>query len=176
MPQRRNTQKTYNEGSLQLALLAIKQGEIERERRAAAAYDIPRSTIQARRAGALSRHDCEPNSKRMTELEEEVIFAYILNLSLQGIGATRTMIEDMANDLLAERGEKPVGKHWVGNFNDRTPEIKLRRNRPYDRQRALNADARVISPWFSLIQSVKEKYGILDEDIHNFDETGFMMG
>ena len=78
--------------------------------------------------------------------------------------------------ICAERGEKPVGKHWVGNFNERTPEIKLRRSRPYDRQRALNEDARVISPWFSLIQSVKEKYGILDEDIYNFDETGFLMG
>jgi hypothetical protein len=31
----------------------------------------------------------------------------------------------MANDLLAERGREPVGKHWVENFKTRTPEIKL---------------------------------------------------
>ncbi|KAF2741722.1 DDE-domain-containing protein, partial [Sporormia fimetaria CBS 119925] len=82
----------------------------------------------------------------------------------------------VANDLLAERGQQPVGHLWVDNFNKRTPEIKLRRSQPYDRQRALNEDPRVISPWFSLIQSVKEKYGIQDEDTYNFDETGLMMG
>lgn len=34
----------------------------------------------------------------------------------------------------------------------------------------------MIGPWFSLIQSVREKYGIQDEDTYNFDETGFTMG
>ena len=82
----------------------------------------------------------------------------------------------MANDLLAERGQQPVCHLWVDNFNKRTTEIKLRRSRPYDRQRALNEDPRIISPWFSLIQSIKKKYGIQDEDTYNFDETGFMMG
>jgi hypothetical protein len=26
------------------------------------------------------------------------------------------------------------------------------------------------------VRKTKEKYGILDEDTHNFDESGFMMG
>jgi hypothetical protein len=26
------------------------------------------------------------------------------------------------------------------------------------------------------VKNTKAKYGILDEDTHNFDETGFMMG
>lgn len=43
------------------------------------------------------------------------------------------MFEDMANNLLAECGEQPVGKHWVGNFNKRSPELNLQRDRPYDR-------------------------------------------
>ena len=38
------------------------------------------------------------------------------------------------------------------------------------------SDMGVISPWFDLVQSVKAKYGILDEDTYNFDETGFTMG
>ena len=146
MPPQRNVQKTYTEGSLQLAILAIKQDEIESERRAAAAYDVPRSTIQARRAGALSRRDREPNSERLTKLDEESIVRYTLDLDLRGIGATRAMVQDMASDLLAERGEQPIGKHWVDNFTKRTPEIKLRQSRPYNHQRALNEDPRVISP------------------------------
>jgi hypothetical protein len=41
-------------------------------------------------------------------------------------------VQDMANDLLAERGGEPVGKCWVDNFKTRTPEIKLKRSRLYD--------------------------------------------
>ena len=100
----------------------------------------------------------------------------ILELDQRGIGATRDMVRDMANDLLAERDGGTVGKHWVDNFKKRTPEIKLRRSRPYDRQRALNEDPRVVTLWFELVANTKEKYGITDEDTYNFDETGFMMG
>jgi hypothetical protein len=31
-------------------------------------------------------------------------------------------------------------------------------------------------PWFELVKNTKAKYGTLDEDTHNFDETGFMLG
>jgi hypothetical protein len=86
------------------------------------------------------------------------------------------MVQDMANDLLAERGGEPVGKCWVNNFKTRTPEIKLKGSRSYDRQRALNEDARVITPWFELVANTKAKYGIGDDDTYNFDETGFIMG
>jgi hypothetical protein len=34
----------------------------------------------------------------------------------------------------------------------------------------------VISAWFTLVNRMKIKYGIHDEDVHNFDETGFQMG
>ena len=82
----------------------------------------------------------------------------------------------MANDLLAERGGKPVGKHWVDNLKTRTPEIKLKRSGPYDHQRALNKDAPIVMPKFELVANTKAKYGIADDDTYNFDETGFTMG
>jgi RecB family endonuclease NucS len=85
-------------------------------------------------------------------------------------------VQDMANDLLAERGGEPVGKHWVDNFKTRTLEIKLKRSRLYDCQRALNEDPRVITPWFELVANTKAKYGIGDNDTYNFDETGFIIG
>jgi hypothetical protein len=30
--------------------------------------------------------------------------------------------------------------------------------------------------WFRLIENVKAKYSILDEDSYNFDESGFIIG
>jgi hypothetical protein len=49
-------------------------------------------------------------------------------------------------------------------------------NRAKDRQRILQEDPEVISAWFKLVRETKAKYGVLDDDIHNFDETGFQMG
>ncbi len=115
-------------------------------RHASIAFNVPRTTLRDRRAGKLSRRDCEPNSKKLKKTEEEALVARILELDERGIGPTRTIVEEMANDLLAARGEGPVGKNWVDRFRTRTKEVKLRRSRPYDRQRALNEDTRVIEP------------------------------
>ena len=176
MPPQRNAQSSYNEGRLYLAIQATESAVPDSQRHASRAFEVPRTTLRRRRAGKLARRDCEANSKKLTKAEEEAIVDRILELDAQGKGPTRTMVQDMANDLLAARGEGPVGKHWVRRFNTRTEEIKLRRSRPYDRQRALNEDRRVIEPWFELVRLTKEKYGIPDEDTYNFDETGFMMG
>ncbi|KAH5708172.1 hypothetical protein HBI81_256520 [Parastagonospora nodorum] len=82
----------------------------------------------------------------------------------------------MVDKLLRSRGSNPVGKNWVDNFVKRTPELRKRWSRPYDYQRAACEDPAAIQRWFDLIQETKLKYGIIDDDIHNFDETGFMIG
>jgi hypothetical protein len=69
-----------------------------------------------------------------------------------------------------------VGIHWPRNFVKRTDSLKTRFNRLYDRQRALCEDPQVIQAWFELVARTKAKYGICDEDMYNFDETGFLMG
>ncbi|KAI1676274.1 DDE superfamily endonuclease [Pyrenophora tritici-repentis] len=82
----------------------------------------------------------------------------------------------MADKLLHERGGNPVGKNWVDNFVKRTPELRTRWSRPYDHQRAICEDPAAIQRWFDLVETTKQKWGIVDDDIYNFDETGFMMG
>jgi hypothetical protein len=93
---------------------------------------VPRTTVRRRRQGALSRRDREPNSKKLTKLEEEALVQRILDLNQRGIGATRAIVQDIANNLLSERSREPVGKCWVDNFKTRTPEIKLKRSRLYN--------------------------------------------
>jgi hypothetical protein len=88
----------------------------------------------------------------------------ILDESLRGVPPSKPHVRDMADRLLRERGGKPIGKNWVDNFIKRTPELRTRWSRPYDRQRAACEDLAVIRPWFSLIQSMKAKYGIVDKD------------
>ena len=52
----------------------------------------------------------------------------------------------------------------------------MRFNRKYDYQRAKYEDLKLISEWFALVRNTIAKYGIVDADIYNFDETGFMIG
>jgi hypothetical protein len=82
----------------------------------------------------------------------------------------------MANILLKERSDERVGTRWASNFIKRQPELTTRFNRNYDYQRAKCEDPELIRGWFRLLQNRIAKYGILDEDIYNFDETGFLMG
>ena len=111
MSQQQNARKTYTEGDIYIAISDINSKQIRSERRAAEVYSIPRTTIQDRRAGRRARRDCEPNSKRLTKLEEEVVLDNILNASLRGVPLTKALVRDMADRLLRERGGKPVSKH-----------------------------------------------------------------
>jgi hypothetical protein len=82
----------------------------------------------------------------------------------------------MANRLLAHRDASPVVKRWAINFIKRQPDLKTRFQRRYDYQRARCEDPTTIRNWFRLVHNTIAKYGILEDDIWNFDETGFMMG
>jgi RecB family endonuclease NucS len=82
----------------------------------------------------------------------------------------------MANQLLRARDAPPVGKRWAHNFVQRQPELCTRYARRYDYQRARCEDPKAINEWFALVRNTIAKYGIVVDDIYNFDETGFMMG
>jgi hypothetical protein len=153
MPQQRQTQGLYTEADVQLAILDLQRKQIKSIRLAEEVYEVPQTTIRRRRDRTRSRRDCEPIVQR------------ILEECLRGIPPSKAHVRDMADRLLRERSEKPTGKNWVDNFIKRTPELRTRWSRPYDHQRAACEDLAVIRPWFTLVQSMKAKYGIVDEDI-----------
>jgi hypothetical protein len=82
----------------------------------------------------------------------------------------------MANQLLQQRNAGRVGKNWTSNFVRRQPELRTRFNRRIDYQRVQCEDPDVYNAWFRLVRNTIAKYGIQEEDIYNFDETGFVMG
>ncbi|NWN33333.1 hypothetical protein GY663_29550 [Klebsiella michiganensis] len=69
----------------------------------------------------------------------------------RGLPCGKDDVRDMANRLLRERGGKEVGKNWVDRFVQRNPELRTRRSRPYDHQRALCEDPALIKGWFKLV-------------------------
>jgi hypothetical protein len=111
MAQRSATQLPSNKVDIQLAILSIKASQIQSNRSAAGVYNIPKATLRHRRAGRPARRDCQPNSKKLTQLEEQVIVGHILDLDLRGFAPTYADVRDMADKLLAARGAGQVGVH-----------------------------------------------------------------
>ena len=56
----------------------------------------------------LSRRDILANSRKLTDSEESVITQYIINLDLRVFPPRLSMVEDMANLLLAIRNASDI--------------------------------------------------------------------
>jgi len=151
MPQPQQALLCLSKNNIQLTILSITTQQIRTERATARTFNVPRMTLRDRRAGKPPRHDCQPNSKKLTQREEEVIVSHILSLDQRGSAPTYSAVRDMADKLLAARGAGQVGVHWPRNFVKRTDSLTTRFNRAYDRQRALCEDPALIRSWFELV-------------------------
>ena len=159
-----------------LAIQATKSNASLSQRRPAALYNVPQSTLSNRHAKTAARRECHDSSSRLQRHEEEAIIHNIRKLDSRGFDRMLSYVSNMADQLLAARGGGKVGENWASNLVRRKPEVKSQVNRLHDHQGALCSNPAIISPWFDLVRNVKAKYGILDEDNYNFDEFGFMMG
>jgi hypothetical protein len=175
-----NSQKRVEqEGRLLLAIQAIKNQELSSIRKAAEVFDVPRSTLTTRLNGITYRAETRANSHKLTTFEEQSLYEWIISLDDRGVAPRPDTVRDAANILLRTRGSDPpttVGKNWVKKFVGRHPDLSTRFSRSYDYRRALCEDEGTIRTWFNFVNATIEKYGIADEDIYNFDETGFALG
>src|SRR5450432_829231 len=165
-----------NEARIILAIEAIRTSKKLSRRKAAKIYNIPETTLRDRMNGRTTLSERRPAVQKLTEMEEEIIVQYIFDRDSRGFSPRLTDVEDMANYLLDARRAKHVGKLWAHRFVARRPELKTRFNCVYDFQRALCEDPELIGAWFRLVENMRAKYGVVDSDFYNFDETGFMMG
>jgi hypothetical protein len=176
MPQPPNPLLLEPEGRLQLALKAYRSGQFQSHRAAAEAFNVKRRTLSHRAQGLLFRAEAAPNCQKLAATEEQTIIRYILDLDSRGFAPRLCEVADMADKLLAIRGGKPVGKCWPDRFVTRSAELKMAFNQAKDRQRILQEDPEIIGAWFKLVEETKAKYGVHNDDVHNFDESGFQMG
>ena len=156
---------------------ALRTKRISSVARAANTYEIPRSTLSHRLHGRVAREDTRANSHKLTPTEEQVLVEWILDLDERGYPLRIRDLRSAAKLLVNQRDPAAtIGRDWPTNFTNRRPEIKSKFNRKYDYARALCEDPEKIQAWFRLVRNTRGKYGILDDDIYNFDETGYMLG
>src|SRR5438045_5498369 len=69
-----------------------------------------------------------------------------------------------------------IGKNWPCNFVNCQPQLKSKYTWNYNYQRAQCEDPEKLQDWFQLVGNMICKYGIVFDDIYNFDEVGYAMG
>ena len=101
---------TLKEARVILALEALQNDKNLSLRAAAKIYNVSRTTLAQRRDGRPTRREITPNSRKLTQSEEEAIVQYIIELIARAFPPRLRGVEDMANQLLRVRDAPPVGK------------------------------------------------------------------
>jgi hypothetical protein len=138
-------------------------------------FNVPYSTLRGRIKGKQYRIEQRANSHRLSKNEEASLVKWILSRDARGVAPRPSHVAEMANILLGSAAQ-PLGKNWVSSFINRNIEVKSRFTRRYNYSRAKCEDPKVIKAWFNQLEEARKQWGILDQDIYNFDETGFAMG
>ena len=99
-----------NEAQIILALQALQNNKKLSIQAAAQIYGVSRKTLERRRAGKPARRDIPANSRILTDLEEQTIVQYVLELSECAFPPRLSGVEDIANQLLRVCDVPPVGK------------------------------------------------------------------
>ncbi|RFU36216.1 hypothetical protein B7463_g148, partial [Scytalidium lignicola] len=162
MPKRPHARQ---EGRILLAINALKNNQIKSMQAAARSFDVPFGTLYDRMRGRPEAFTTYTKAFKMSQLEESSLVQWIISMGNRGMPPRPSGVHSIANALISKRGEP-------------TPPSSLTTKyiRKYSYQRAKCEDPKLIQQWFNQFLETKAQYGILDEDIYNFDETGFAMG
>lgn len=167
------------ENRMQMAISAIRNQKIQSNRKAASIFSVPEPTLRARLRGRKPRSETRANGHKLTAVEEEVLAKRALDADKRGFAIRPQFLREMAYILLRERTQDPtaiIGVNWAYKFTNRQPVLRTRYNRRITYQRVKQEDPRILKQWFEIVHAAIQDYGIHEDDIWHFDETGFAMG
>jgi hypothetical protein len=101
IPLQRKMPQKNDESQLILAIQALQKDPTLRPQVAARIYSVDHRKLGRRLQGIPSRRDILANSRKLTDLEESVLVQYILDLAAKGFPPWVSVVEDIANRLLA---------------------------------------------------------------------------
>ena len=167
------------EPRIQMAIAAWNEKKFKSILKAAKVFEVPETTLRERLAGIKPRSETRANGYKLTEIEEKSLVKQLLDADKRGFAIRPEFLRGMAQILLRERlhdSTATLGVNWTSTFVKRHSELRTRYNRRITYQRAKQEDPRVIKEWLDTVYRAIQEHGIHEDDIWNFDETGFAMG
>ncbi|EED11907.1 conserved hypothetical protein [Talaromyces stipitatus ATCC 10500] len=162
-PIRNKNQKNSaeQEGRIPLAISDLKNGRIRSVRKAAEIYNISRSTLQNRINGMPYRAEKHANNHKLTQSEEDSLVKWVIDLDRRGLPPRHSLVREMANYMLLQRGNQQVGENWVTKLTKRRPEIDSKFSRRYNYERAKCEDPKIIREHFDRVITGSDRYARL---------------
>ncbi|EKV14739.1 Transposon, putative [Penicillium digitatum Pd1] len=170
------------EKQLQLALDSLSEQTKPNITKTAREFAVPMHRLRRRWKGGKSLFQRAPNGRKLNPEQEQALCDYIDYFDTVGASINRRQIAIAADSILENDHTDPttpapqIGAHWLPRFLKRHPEYYVRRRRALDIERATALDKSVVERWFEDYKQVITEHGICQQDIYNFDETGFQIG
>ena len=98
------------QSQVQMALDALKKGQFKSQRAAALAFDIPETTLRRRIRGVVSRPQKTANCQKLSDTEESILLAWILDMDKRGIPLHLPIVCHLAQLLVSAR--LPMDKNY----------------------------------------------------------------
>ena len=115
--------KTWTEEDISAAMVAVRRDNISC-RRAAAQFNIPKSTLLDRLSG---RHGTPGTRAYLTQEDETKLAAHLINITNQGYAKGKEIILHMATQIAIKQGKVEkggrLGTKWWRGFTKRNPQI-----------------------------------------------------
>ena len=108
------------------ALADVKAGTLS-VRRAAEAYDIPRSTLSDRVTGRVNEASHSGPSRYLSDEEEAELVHFLAGSASMGYAKTKKDVLAFVNRVIESKGfSPPVSNGWWESFKKRHPQLTLR--------------------------------------------------
>lgn len=168
------------EQRLQQAAVEVRQGAHDSIRKAAAAHNVPESTLRTRLAGTPPKKDAQVGQQSLTPAAESALVEHIRRCAYSGYPLTPANIREYANTISRRISGRvdavDVGRNWLQGFLLRHPTIRSHWSRCLDNARLKGTDEEGIRSWFARFAAVVRDFSVSSGNIYNMDETGFMFG
>jgi hypothetical protein len=170
------------EKRVEAAVAALKTQKKPNFKATAARFGVSRYRLSNRFKGIPSRSTRIPSNLKLTPPQEAALCRYLDLLDQMGAYPRPRMIVNCVNSILkashADPNTEPetVSEKWFPRWISRHPEYKKKRAKAAELERKRAEDREAAEDWFRRLGSLIRRYGIVDEDIWNFDETGFRIG
>jgi hypothetical protein len=166
----------YSEDDMAEAIRSIDEGRMSL-RTAQQRWNIPRSTLNDRMNGSRSRRDAHAHEMIMTEQQEKDLAEWISDLDRRHQPPSIPRCRMMANEILRHsKSDATISRNWMYKFFKRHPDIGTLTGDPHEAVRVNQATEQNVRAWFDLFRQQRDRYRVLDRNIHNMDEHGLCIG